>query len=252
MKNYSFEHYIHNIDNINIHPKIESLIKKMPMSVENVPNIIIYGPPGVGKYSQSLNLIKQYSNSDLKYEKKMIVSFNKENYFYKISDSHFEIDMELLGCNSKLLFHAIYDQIVDVISSRSFKNGIILCKNFHKIHSDLLESFYSYLQNSKPDYLNISFILLTEHLSFLPNNILNCCIQLNIGRPTKTAYKKCFPKMNNKVIVNEINNMRNLDQNINDFENLYLKLATKFMDFYKTYNTINFINPVFFCFISIS
>ena len=41
----------------------------------------------------------------LKYERKMKFNFqNKREFLIKISDIHFEIDMELLGCNAKLLW----------------------------------------------------------------------------------------------------------------------------------------------------
>ncbi len=42
--------------------------------------------------------------------------------------------------------------------------------------------------------VDIKFILLTKELSFIPDNILNCCEVINIGRPTKTAYQKCVKK----------------------------------------------------------
>lgn len=46
-------------------------------------NLIIYGPSGIGKYSFVLNLIKNKSNSELKYNKKIVVSFNKSDFFLK-------------------------------------------------------------------------------------------------------------------------------------------------------------------------
>ena len=32
----------------------------------------------------------------------------KKQYTFKISDIHFEIDMELLGCNAKVLWNEVY------------------------------------------------------------------------------------------------------------------------------------------------
>jgi hypothetical protein len=81
-----------------------------------------------------LKSIKKYSPSELKYEKKISIVFNKINFFFKLSDIHYEIDMSLLGCNSKLLWHEIYLQIIDIISAKVDKSGIIVCKNFHEIH----------------------------------------------------------------------------------------------------------------------
>ena len=38
-------------------------------SIYNMNNIIIYGPPGIGKYTYALNIIQPLSDSNLKYEK---------------------------------------------------------------------------------------------------------------------------------------------------------------------------------------
>ena len=93
----------------------------MPSSIHSLKNLIYYGPSGVGKYTQMLKLLKKYSPSELKYEKKITVVYNKEQFFFKISDIHYEVDMSLLGCNSKLLWHDIYQQIVDSISAKPNK-----------------------------------------------------------------------------------------------------------------------------------
>jgi hypothetical protein len=99
----------------------------------------------------------------------MNIVYNKDNYCYKISDVHFEIDMETLGCNARLLWTEIFSHIEDVVSSRQNKFGIILCKNFHTIHSELLENFYSYMQrNGKMQ--NLYFYIISESF-FIANFI---------------------------------------------------------------------------------
>ena len=125
-----FEEYIVSNQKINLHPKLESVfLKNFPESIQQLKNVIFYGPSGVGKYTQVLRSIKKYSPSELKYEKKLSIVFNKQVYYFKISDIHYEIDMSILGCNSKLLWHDIYQQIIDIISAKPEKNGIIVCKN---------------------------------------------------------------------------------------------------------------------------
>ena len=59
--------------------------------------------------------------------------------------------MALLGCNAKLLWNDIFNHIIDIISTSKHKKGIIVCKNFHEIHSELLEIFYSYMQTFHKD-----------------------------------------------------------------------------------------------------
>ena len=192
-----FEEYIAENNRVNLHPKLEKLYEKFPKTLQEFKNLIFYGPSGTGKYSQMLTSIKKYSSSELKYERKISVTYNKQQYFFKVSDIHYEIDMSLLGCNSKLLWHEIYQQIIDIISAKNEKSGIIVCKYFNEIHSELLDNFYSYMQQNNSLGIDIKYVLITEELSFIPDNILNCCEIINVSRPSKTAYMKCI---HNKVI----------------------------------------------------
>lgn len=40
--------------------------------------MIIYGPSGVGKYTQMLSILQNYSPSKLKYDKKIFITFEKQ------------------------------------------------------------------------------------------------------------------------------------------------------------------------------
>ena len=212
-----FEEYISAVNKVNLHPKLEKHYSHFPDTINKLGNLLFYGPSGVGKYSQMLYSIKKYSHSELKYEKKLSIIFNKDVYFFKISDIHYEIDMSLLGCNSKLLWHDIYQQIVDIISAKSEKSGIIVCKEFQSIHSELLENFYSYMQDNNISNINIKYILLTEEISFIPDNILNCCEVINVSRPSKIGYSKIIKnKLPIDMKVESITNIKNLHVNINE------------------------------------
>ena len=207
-----FEEYINECKRANMHPNNEKIYNSFPQTIEDLKNIIFYGPSGVGKYTQMLYSIKKYSHSELKYEKKISVTYNKQQFFLKISDIHFEIDMSLLGCNSKLLWHDIYLQIIDIISAKTNKTGIIVCKNFHEIHNELLENFYSYMQQNNLNSIQLKFIIITEQLSFIPDNIINCCEIINISRPKKTVYNKCLAnKLPTNLKLENITNIKNLN-----------------------------------------
>jgi hypothetical protein len=207
-----FEEYINSIEENNLHQKMENIYSRLPENISDFPNLIFYGPSGIGKYSQMLYSIKKYSPSNLKYEKKMCVIYEKKQYFFKISDIHYEIDMSLLGCNSKNLWNEIYQQILDVLSMKSNKTGIIVCREFHNIYSELLDNFYSYIQENNHLSVNIKFILLTEQLSFIPDNILNCCETIHLSRPSKTNYNKCLKnnKISNDMNLCDISNIKDL------------------------------------------
>jgi hypothetical protein len=206
-----FEEYIVSNQKEDLHPKMNKIYQKFPSKIADLRNLIFYGPHGVGKYTQILKSIKKYSPTELKYEKKISITFNKQQYFFKISDIHYEIDMSLLGCNSKLLWHDIYMQIIDIISAKTEKSGIILCKYFHEIHSELLENFYSYMQQNNASAIDLKFILVAEKISFIPDNILNCCEIINIPRPTKSLYAKCIKnKLPTTMKLENIANIKNI------------------------------------------
>lgn len=60
MKYYetSFEDYINSCNEYNIHPELEKKFLSLPKSIYQLENIIIYGPTGIGKYTQVSQIIK--------------------------------------------------------------------------------------------------------------------------------------------------------------------------------------------------
>lgn len=189
-----YETRLEEVAKVSLHPKCQKHLSRLPPTLERMPNLVFYGPSGVGKYTQMLLAIRRYSPSDLKYEKQLSLGYDKRQYFFKISDIHVEIDMGLLGCNSKLCWHDFYQQLVDIISAKPNKIGIVVCKNFHLIHSELLDNFYSYMQDNQVLPVTIKYILLTESVSFLPDSILNSCVVLSLARPSRTAYSKVLKR----------------------------------------------------------
>ena len=144
-----YDDYYRSVEENNYHEELILEYNNFPDKLIDFKNTIIYGPTGVGKYSQMIYFLKKYSPSSLKYETKITATIDKQSYIYKISDIHYEVDMSLLGCYSRVLWHEIFQQVVDIVSVKVDKQGIIVCKNFHGIHNELLEIFYSYIQQSK-------------------------------------------------------------------------------------------------------
>jgi hypothetical protein len=164
----------HETNNWRIHPE------------EEFPNIIIYGAQNIGKYTHALSIVEPYSPSKLRHIKKLCINFNKGEYYIKISDVHYEIDFALLGCNAKQLWSTILCSINDVLKISASKYGIIVCKNFQNIHEELLDVFYSYMQDNT--VTNIKFVILTTALSFIPTNIIDSSLIINLQTPKKKIY----------------------------------------------------------------
>jgi len=215
---YHFEYYINKLKKVNLHPKNKKIIDNLPNNIDKFKNIIIYGPSDSGKYSQSLSIVNKYSPSKLKYEKRVTINSKDqkdETYILKMSDVHFEIDMFLLSCNAKILWHSIFHHILDIISTKKNKHGIILCKNFHLIQNELLDVFYSYMQ-LQFNAVKIHFIFITEELSFIHSNIVDCCEILHIQKPYKSNLLKCKKKdevndLQKNVISTILKNTKNID-----------------------------------------
>ena len=78
----NFIDYIHNSSLCNLHPELSSSLKSFTKDNIYDSNIILYGPSGVGKYTQALTIIKKFSPTGLKYERKINFQFNKKNRIY--------------------------------------------------------------------------------------------------------------------------------------------------------------------------
>ena len=205
--NNHFEDYVHTSDLNNFHPKIDNIISKLPNDITNLHNLIIYGKSGIGKYTQALRIIRKFSPSELKYEKRIQVNVPKTDYLIKMSDVHFEIDMSILGCNAKIFWHDIYSQIVDIVSSRSIKSCIIMCKNMHVINSDLIDVMYSYIQRDMfNENICIRYLFITECISFIPDTIINTSEIIGIENISDKLLKKHVKQINTSFISNTTNN----------------------------------------------
>ena len=237
-----FEDYTIAKEKNNLHPELEDIYNP-ETCLDNKRNLIFYGPSGCGKYTQVLNYIKPYSESNLKYERKITFNFqNKREFVIKISDIHFEVDMELLGCNAKLLWNDIYNHILDILSSRQNRTGIIVCKNFNKIHSELLDIFYSYLQTLTHKNINLHYVFITESTSFIPDNILDRCKIIPVKRSVKKTYKKCIGKTIDKSVkLQQIINIKDLHTKTTQLMEPQKKITDVLIHSMENFEAINFI-----------
>ena len=220
----SYNVKIKNCNIQNLHKNLINYYTNLPDNIKLLNNIILYGPDGIGKYTQALKIIEKYSSSKLKYEKNIVINNSDNEHIIKISDIHYEIDMNILSCNSKTLWELFYNKIIDSILVKQDKIGIILIKNFHNINNDLLEIFYDYMQLKINKIYDIKFIILTNAISFIPMNIINKSEIINLSRPTKNCYEKI---LNTKLNCN-IKNIKNINNIINNTYTLCNK--TQYLD----------------------
>lgn len=246
-----FEEYIENVKKNNFHKYLNKTLNKYGDDISNLNHTIFYGKKGIGKYSQALNFIKRYSHTELKYERKMNYKYNnKYDYTFKLSDIHFEIDVEMLGCNAKLLYNELFYHILSIFITMQRKNNIIVLKNFHKINSDLLDIFYSYMHTLYHKNIKIVYIFLTENISFIPNNILNKCSIITMSKPKNNLLKKL-----NKNVINtkNIENLKDIKLNLNKnnigINSTLIRNVYNNINNYKEIDFINFRDKIYDLFI---
>lgn len=235
---FKFSKYVQHKKQNNYHIQISKMIQNIHNSIckdsIEVPNLILYGSEGSGKYSIALEYIHHFSKSSLQYEKKCNVEVNKEELHFKLSDIHYEIDIDRLGCNQKTSFLNHYNHILEIIKNKKNMNlkqlhsgiintlsntpssidGILLIKNFHSVSLDLLNIFDNFLENNKSmvkckSKVRLCFILVTKNISFLSDSILNHCTLISVPKPL-------LSKMNVKLSKNTLYSQNNLNLLQND------------------------------------
>ena len=224
---FTFDDYISSVERCGtMQPQLKKVFDTFPDKLSNFRNLILYGPKGSGKYTQSLLAISKYSPTNLRYTRKFTITSNKNDYNFKMSDIHYEVDMFLLGCNAKQLWNDIYVHVLDILSSRGDKTGIVLCKNFQDIHGELLENFYSYMQKTHSS-IQLRFVIITEHVSFLPDNIVNSCYIVNVPSPSDSLRSKIIEKKQKLIEENMSNLTTNISGNSDSGEGVQVKEDTK-------------------------
>ena len=204
-------------------------------------NYIFFGPPCCYKYKNALRLIQYFSASNLKYEKKLHINLAKTDFYIKISDIHYEIDVENFIYNSKSSWNDIYTIIYNSIASSSNKRGYIVFRNFDKINYDLLDLLYNYMQKELFSSLTIKYIIITESISFIPFKIISMCKILYFSKLNKKTINglcnkdnKQFFKYLNANNDDSIKQILNKVNNPNIFSYLDISNNLKFIEHHKS------------------
>ena len=211
---------------------------------KNFNNYIFYGPSCSYKYKNALKLLQHFSASNLKYEKKLYIDLAKTDFYIKISDIHYEIDVENFIYNSKSSWNDIYTIIYNSIASSCSKKGYIVFRNFDKINYDLLDLLYNYMQKELFSSLTIKYIIITESISFIPFKIINLCKVLYFSKLNKKTILGLCNKNNKQFLkylnTNNTNNDDSIKQlcykvnNPNIFSYLDISNNLKFIEHHKS------------------
>ena len=204
----------------NLHPEIQD---NKIQDINQMENVMFYGPIGTGKYTQALRYIQKYSPTSLKWEKKinMLITCKSKivPFILRLSDVHFEVNMSFLGCHPKIMWDEIYQQMMTIALSRDF-TSIVICRDFHLLPPELVPIFYTYMKDYQKSPIcsqkNLKFIFLTTSFSFIPGSIIKSCRIVRVARPTQEQYlaipgiKRDTNTNTNNIVVSEITNITEL------------------------------------------
>jgi hypothetical protein len=191
---------------------------------------ILYGSENSGKYTRAIDMIRPYSKSNLKYKRKMEIELNNNLYYFNISDVHFEIDFELLGTNGNSIWNEFYNNVKYIVDTQ-MPFGIILCRNFHFIDSELLIIFYTFMIRS-----NIRFIICTRYISYIPVEIKEICKIINLNKRYMENYDLEYKQFCNNII----NHIKNNDNDLFQLREYLYQLSTYNFDIHKCLQYIHF------------
>ena len=204
--------------NVNVNPNVNII------NNDKFTNYIFYGPPCSYKYKSVLKLLQYFSPSGLKYEKKLYISVSKTEFYIKISDIHYEIDIENFIYNSKSLWNDIYNIVYNSVASSDFKRGYIVLRNFDKINCDLLDLLYHYMQKELFSSILIRFIIITECISFIPEKIINISKILYFSKLTKKNIYAISNKSNKQFLKHNCIEEKTHNANSNILESIIHKV----------------------------
>jgi hypothetical protein len=204
-----FRDYLSDIENTNMHKNMENIWSKYVKYYQNNPlkvkHLLVYGPKGIGKYTQVLYFLKHFSPSNLLYDKKITIPKQKQHECtIRVSDVHCELDFGVLGCNAKTNWSNLYLHILDIANSSLSKIRFIVCLNIWAIHPELLDVLYCYMRHEHN--ISLSFILISHSISFLYRNIFDICEYIWLPRPKKCDYMSIVPNIK-KINVQNIQNL---------------------------------------------
>ncbi len=98
------------------------------------------------------------------------------------------------------------------------------------------------MQKNNVMLIDLKFILITEELSFIPDNILNCCEIININRPSRTSYTKCCKtKLPSDLRLENVTNVKLMHLYNEDLMLQYKIICNKIINHMLNVETIQFL-----------
>ena len=90
--------------------------------------------------------------------------------------------------------------------------------------------------------MKLTYILISENIGFIPDNILEKCQIINFKRPTKKQYKKCTNiQIPSNILLEDIRNIKNIVNDISILNNIEDKITKRIIEKMENYKDIDFL-----------
>ena len=124
--------------------KINKLFQQLS-SCDDIHNILIYGKNQSENYNIFMRYITTITNNNYNSKKLRITIPSGYEISIQKGPIHFELNMETIP--SIKIWSELYEHLRDIMIAANMKTCIILCKNFHYIDTNILDSLYSLFDN---------------------------------------------------------------------------------------------------------
>lgn len=183
-----------------------------------IPNTLIYGGNGCGKYTFVTAIINSIYKINIK-KTKITLKIDTKDYNLLSSNYHFEILLDKYNNNLSNLCELI-DNLTESKEVNSNCNiKIIIIRNLSACKTDLLFFLKNKIDNSSNNY---RFFLITDKISIIDQKFRGLFHYINIPYENKAVitefYKKNIKKFNKKIFSNIIKNTKNLNIILSEYE----------------------------------
>jgi len=155
-----------------------------------MPNVVIYGPKGSGKYTIAMSILNSLYNKNIK---KTLVKFNvlktpsnyKEVVIFK-SNYHYEININKYLFNDNSTLINLLNDFINTFSINTLSYKIILIRNVEYLSGEILDYFKCISEKFSS---TIRLILITSNFSAISRKLLGRFSYVRVPSPTNEEIK---------------------------------------------------------------
>lgn len=184
------------LDEIRYHKTISNILKNI--NPQNIPHMLIYGPPGSGKKSILYSFLGY--GKKLKISKKIKTSSKEIPFTMYWNDTYVEFDIKEMGMYGKFIIRDIIQQFAEtrqLIDNKKHKIVVL-----HHIEMLTVESQYILNKIVETNMVNCKFILISNTLGNIINPLRSCCLPLRINALSNEQITEYISELNKKSKIN--------------------------------------------------